>query len=39
MGNGTVALRVRGTKGTESLSRAEFVDRISRRVRERAFDP
>lgn len=37
--DGSVALRIRGSKGSTSLSRAEFIDRVSRRVRERAFEP
>lgn len=37
--DGTVALRIRGSKGFTSLSRPEFIDRVSRRVRERAFEP
>ncbi len=36
---GGVALRVRGTKGTVTLSRGEFIGRVGERVRSRAFDP
>ncbi|NNN18124.1 MAG: threonine--tRNA ligase [Thermoplasmata archaeon] len=39
IGDGTVSLRIRGAKGSASFSRPEFIDRVSRRVRERAFEP
>ncbi|HUZ80197.1 MAG TPA: threonine--tRNA ligase [Thermoplasmata archaeon] len=37
--DGTVSLRIRGVKGSASFSRPEFIDRVSRRVHERAFEP
>jgi len=37
--DGTVALRVRGTKDTRTLSRAELRSHIVERVRKREFDP
>src|SRR5271157_451683 len=36
---GTVTLRVRGSKETRSFSRAEFLAYVSDRVRRREFDP
>jgi threonyl-tRNA synthetase len=36
---GTVALRVRGSKANRSFSRPEFLAYVSERVRQRAFDP
>jgi threonyl-tRNA synthetase len=37
--NGTVAVRIRGTKGQSSVPEAEFLQRALDRVRERSFDP
>ena len=39
LADGSVSVRVRGTKQGESLSRAEFLGRVSDRVRRREFDP
>lgn len=39
LSDGTVALRIRGSKGSVPVSRAEFLDRVVRAVRERAFEP
>jgi len=36
---GTVALRVRGSRETRAFSRAEFLAHVSERVRKREFDP
>jgi len=37
--DGTVAVRVRGTKENRSMSRAEFLAHVSERIRRREFDP
>ena len=37
--DGTVAVRVRGTKESRSMSRAEFVEHVREKVRRRDFDP
>ncbi len=39
MAGGSVALRVRGSKETRSLSRPELRSYLGQKVRERAFDP
>jgi len=39
LGEGTVTLRVRGSRETRSFSRAEFVSYTMDRVRRREFDP
>ncbi len=39
LGEGTVAVRVRGTKESRSMSRAEFGEYVRGRVRRREFDP
>jgi threonyl-tRNA synthetase len=36
---GTVALRIRGTKESRSFSRAELRAHVARRIRQREFDP
>ena len=37
--DGSVAVRVRGTKGSRTFSRAEFLAHVSEKVRKREFDP
>jgi threonyl-tRNA synthetase len=37
--DGSVAVRIRGTKQAQSMSRAEFLARVSEKVRHREFDP
>jgi threonyl-tRNA synthetase len=39
VGEGTVALRVRGTKETKTFSRPELRDHLTRRIRAREFEP
>ncbi len=39
LANGTVAVRIRGTKGQSVVPEAEFLQRALDRVHERAFDP
>jgi len=39
VGAGTVALRIRGTKETRSLSRPELREHLLQRIRQREFDP
>jgi threonyl-tRNA synthetase len=39
VGEGTVALRVRGTKETRTFGRAELRDHLGTRIRAREFDP
>jgi threonyl-tRNA synthetase len=39
VGEGTVALRVRGTKETKTLGRAELRTHLTSRIRAREFDP
>jgi len=36
---GSVALRIRGSRETRPFSRAEFLAHVSERVRKREFDP
>ena len=37
--DGSVALRIRGSKESRRLSRPEFLDYVNERVRKREFDP
>ena len=39
VGNGTVSVRVRGTREAKVLSRAEFLAHVTEKVRRREFDP
>ena len=39
LAEGTVALRIPGTKGTQSLSRPELRARLVERIRRREFEP
>jgi threonyl-tRNA synthetase len=37
--NGTVAVRVRGEKGQQAMSRPEFLERLLQRIQARSYDP
>jgi len=39
LAEGTVAVRVRGTKQNQSMSRAEFLSHVAERIRRREYDP